>query len=112
MNGSSKDHELSSGNVFADLGLEAPAELLAKAELARRLAAVAEERGLTQAAMARVLGTTQPKVSDLFAGKLAGFSVERLIRFLNACGQDVEIRVSPKPRNRGSATVRVCGRAR
>jgi predicted XRE-type DNA-binding protein len=112
MNTPSGDHERSSGNVFADLGLEAPAELLAKAELARRIALVAEERGLTQTAMARVLGTTQPKVSDLFAGKLAGFSVERLIRFLNACGQDVEIRVSPKPRGRERATLRVCGRGR
>ena len=106
------DHEPSSGNVFADLGLPAPAELLAKAELARRVAAIAAERNLTQGETASMLGTTQPKVSELFAGKLAGFSVERLIRFLNACGQDVEIRVSPKPRGREQAILRVSGRAR
>jgi predicted XRE-type DNA-binding protein len=112
MRRSGSDHELSSGNVFADLGLAAPTELLAKAELARRIAAVAAKRRLTQAETARLLGTTQPKVSELCAGRLAGFSVERLIRFLNACGQDVEIRVSPKPRDRDQATLRVSGRAR
>lgn len=106
------DYEPSSGNVFADLGLGAPAELLAKAELARRIADVAAERRLTQAETARMLGTTQPKVSQLLAGKLTGFSVERLIRFLNACGQDVEIRVSPKPQGRDRATLRVSGRTR
>lgn len=112
MKGLVPDHEVSTGNVFADLDLSASEELLAKAELARRIADVAARRRLTQAAAARILGTTQPKVSELFAGKLAGFSVERLIRFLNALGQDVEIRVSPKPRGRESATVRVlgCGR--
>lgn len=81
-----------------------------KAELARRIADVAAQRRLTQGETARALGTTQPKVSALFTGKLAGFSVERLIRFLNAFGQDVEIRVTPKPRGRERATVKVCGR--
>ena len=103
------EHEVSSGNVFADLGLQDAPELLVKAELVRRLADVASSRGLTQVEVAWLLGTTQPKVSDLLAGKLAGFSVERLIRFLNAAGQDVEIRVSPKPFDRERATVRVSG---
>ena len=44
-------------------------------------------------------------MSDLFAGKLAGFSMERLMRFLNALDRDVRIVVTPKPRGRGKATV-------
>ncbi len=112
MKGAAPEYEVSTGNVFADLGLPASGELLAKAELARRIADLAAQRRLTQAEAAHILGTTQPKVSELFAGKLAGFSVERLIRFLNAFGQDVEIRVSPKPRSHESATVRVLGRGR
>jgi predicted XRE-type DNA-binding protein len=98
--------------VFTDLGLPASGELIAKAELARQIAGVAARRRLTQAEAASILGTAQPKVSDLFAGKLSGFSMERLIRFLNAFGRDVEIRVSPKPRSRECATVRVLGRER
>jgi len=106
---SAKDigHELSSGNVFADLGLPGAEELLAKAELARQIASIASHRHLTQAQTARILGTTQPKMSDLFAGKLAGFSLERLIRFLNALDRDVRIVVLPKPRNRDRATTSV-----
>ena len=100
-------YEQSSHNVFADLGLDAPDELLAKAELARQITSIATHRHLTQAQTAQILGTTQPKVSDLFAGKLAGFSMERLMRFLNALDRDVRIIVCPKPRGRERATTKV-----
>jgi predicted XRE-type DNA-binding protein len=98
--------EASSGNVFADLGLPDADELLAKAELARTIRRLIERRELTQTEAARVLGTTQPKVSDLFRGRLDGFSMERLYRFLNALGQDVRIVIRPKPRSRRRATIR------
>jgi predicted XRE-type DNA-binding protein len=98
--------EGSSGNVFADLGLPDADELLAKAELARTIRGLIERRSLTQTDAARLLGTTQPKVSDLFRGRLDGFSMERLYRFLNALGQDVHIVVRPKPRSRRRATIR------
>jgi predicted XRE-type DNA-binding protein len=98
--------EASSGNVFADLELPDADELLAKAELARTIRRVIERRELTQTAAARLLGTTQPKVSDLFRGRLDGFSMERLYRFLNALGQDVRIVIRPKPRSRRRATIR------
>ena len=99
------DHEVSSGNVFADLGLPDSDELPAKAALARQISSIASQRRLTQSQAAAILGTTQPKVSDLFAGKLAGFSMERLMRFLNALDRDVRIVVTPKPRGRSKATV-------
>ena len=105
--GQQQDHEISSGNVFADLGLPAAGGLLVKAGLVRQIADIASDRQLTQAKMAVVLGTTQPKVSDLLTGKLAGFSMERLIRFLNALDRDVEIVVSPKPRGRERGAIRV-----
>ena len=101
------DHEVSSGNVFADLGLPDSDELLAKAALASQISSIASQRRLTQSQTAAILGTTQPKVSDLFAGKLAGFSMERLMRFLNALDRDVRIVVTPKPRGRSKATVSV-----
>ena len=107
MTGHDIDHEVSSGNVFADLELTASDELLAKAELVRQITSIATHRHLTQAETASILGTTQPKVSDLFTGRLAGFSMERLIRFLNALDRDVRIVVLPKPRSRERATTSV-----
>jgi predicted XRE-type DNA-binding protein len=104
------EHTFSSGNVFDDLGLPASDELIAKATLAHQIASIATHRHLTQTETARLLGTTQPKVSDLFAGRLAGFSMERLMRFLNALDRDVCIVVSPKPRSRSSAVLQVTGR--
>jgi predicted XRE-type DNA-binding protein len=102
----------SSGNVFADLGLPEPEELLAKAALANQIASIVSHRHLTQVETARILGTGQPKVSELLAGKLDGFSIERLIRYLNALDRDVQIVVSPKPRSRAHATLRVTGKAK
>ena len=87
--------ERSSGNVFADLGVENPEEALAKAELARQIVTIIKKRKITQKQAAEILGVDQPKISALFCGKLRSFSVERLIRFLNELGQDVTIMVSP-----------------
>ena len=76
--------EEGSGNVFADLGFANPEEELLKAQLARQVLTIMTNRGLTQVETAAILGIAQPNVSTLVNGRLAGFSVERLIRFLNA----------------------------
>ncbi len=98
--------DASAGNVFADLGLDDADELLAKAELTRRIAALIRARRLTQAAAARALGIDQPKVSRLLRGHLDEFSGERLMRFLRLLGQDIEIVVRP-PRTRRLGYLRV-----
>lgn len=92
-----------SGNVFADLGMSNPAERLAKAQLASRIDDVIRARKLTQRDAAALMGIDQPKVSHLLRGRLSGFSTQRLIDFLNALGQDVEIivRTAPRSRKRG-----------
>ena len=59
--------------------------------------------GLPQAEAARRLGVNQPKVSALANYRLEGFSVERLMHFLNALGRDVEIVIRSKPRSRRAA---------
>ena len=84
----------SSGNVFADLGLPDAEDLYAKSLLSIVIARTIRARGLTQADAAVLLGTTQPKVSELIRGRLSGFSIERLFRFLNALGMNVRIHVS------------------
>ena len=93
-----KDYIVGSGNVFEDLGHPRPAEALAKAELARKIAVLIAKRGLTQASAAELLKIDQPKVSALVRGRLAGFSLDRLVRFLVLLGSDVEIVVKPRTR--------------
>jgi predicted XRE-type DNA-binding protein len=98
---------VSSGNVFADLGVPNPEEALAKAELANKISVLIRERKLTQARAARLLGIDQPKVSMLLRGRLTGFSIERLMRFLILLGQDIRISVQPSPRGQARAHVLV-----
>lgn len=102
-----KDYSISSGNVFADLELSNPEERLAKAELAYQINTIIEEKGLTQVAAAKLLEIDQPKVSALNTGRLSGFSLERLFRFLNILDQDITIKVSPKKRTNKKAEVKV-----
>jgi predicted XRE-type DNA-binding protein len=97
----------SSGNVFADLGLPEADHLLAKADLAIEISSIIEDRGLTQAEAAGIMGVDQPKVSALVRGRLDGFSMERLYRFLNALGRDVEIVVRPTPESQKGSRLRV-----
>jgi len=98
----------SSGNVFADLGLPDADDLPVQAELTRLIYLRIKQLGLTQVQAAGRLGLKQPDVCRLMNGRHAGFSAERLFRFLNALDQDVQIIVRKKPsRARRSARVSV-----
>lgn len=97
----------SSGNVFADLAIPGASEALAKAEIARRIVEILDERRLTQMAAAALLGIDQPKVSALKRGRLEGFSTDRLFKFLNALDRDVEIVIKPKSDEAEPAGIRV-----
>jgi predicted XRE-type DNA-binding protein len=99
--------EISTGNVFADLGMSNPEERLLKAELARKISEALNKSGLTQVQAAKLLGIDQPKISALIRGKLAGFSTERLLNFLIALGNDVEILIKPKPTDRPHGQITV-----
>jgi predicted XRE-type DNA-binding protein len=95
------------GNVFADLGYADAEERQTKLRLAHAINSVIARRRLTQAAAAEKLGVNQPKVSALANYKLEGFSVERLMTFLTALDQDVEIVIRKKPRSRAAARISV-----
>src|SRR5580698_3557189 len=97
---------VSSGNVFADLGLPNADELKAKVRLCAAINRILEKRGLTQVEAARVLGVNQPKVSALKGYKLEGFSVERLMRFPTALEHDVVIEIRPRREKKGAGRVR------
>jgi predicted XRE-type DNA-binding protein len=98
-----------SGNVFADLGYPDAEERQTKLRLAYTINEVIKRRRLTQAAAAAKMGVSQPKISALANYKLDGFSVERLMIFLTALDQDVEIVVKAKPRSRASGRISVVG---
>jgi len=105
-----RDYVESSGNVFADLGLPNPEEMLAKAELAIKIAEILRRRRLTQVQAAAVLGVDQPKVSALIRGRLSGFSVERLLRFLLRLGTDISITIKSGARSRSKARAKTARR--
>ena len=98
--------EKSSGNVFKDLGLPNSEELLAKAEIACQIGVLIKKKKLSQAKVAKLLKITQPKVSLLLNGKLKGFSLEKLLRFLNILGQNVKISTTPSKSGTGHMIVK------
>ena len=102
-----RDYVESSGNVFADLGLPKPDDLLAKAELTAKIIEEIQRRRLTQNQAASILGIDQPKISALKQGHLSSFSIERLMRFLVLLGRDVEITVKQRRKPRVPARLRV-----
>jgi predicted XRE-type DNA-binding protein len=99
----------SSGNVFADLGLRDADEKQTRVRLAVAINQIIEVRRLSQNAAARLLDINQPKISALVNYRLEGFSVERLMHFLNALDRDVEIVIRRKPRSKRAARIVVTG---
>ena len=94
-----------SRNVFADLGLPNPEQELLKARLTLQIYKIVKIRGLTQAQAGAILGIKQPHVSALMRNRAGNFSVGRLMEFLIALGQDVEITVKPTRKARGEMEV-------
>ncbi len=103
--------EVSSGNVFADLGLPNAEELGTKLRLCVVINKILEKRKITQAEAARLLDVNQPKVSALKGYKLEGFSVERLMHFVTALEHDVVIEIRPRATSKGAGRVMVVGAA-
>jgi len=94
-------------NVFADLGYDDADERQTKLRLANAINGVIARRRLTQVSAAEKLAVNQPKISALANYKLDGFSVERLMTFLTALDQDVEIVIKQKPRSRSVGRISV-----
>ena len=71
-----------------------------KSNLVIEIGKAIKKKKLTQIQAAEKIGISQSKLSELLNGHFRGYSVERLIYFLNELGQDVDIVVKSKPRNR------------
>ena len=93
------------GNVFADLGLPEAADRQTKTRLAMAVNALLKERRVKQTDAAAILRIPQSKVSALANYRLDHFSVEKLMSFLNALDQDVEIVIRPSREAVGHTSV-------
>ena len=100
-------HDVGSRNVFADIGIPNAEEHLVKAQLVYRIDRLMKARRLKQLDAAKLFGVKQPDISKMLRGDFRQFSVERLLRFLVALGQDVEIVVKPHRGARKAAQLRV-----
>jgi len=94
-----------SQNVFADLGLPNPEQELLKAQLTLQIHSILKGSGMTQAEIAKILGVQQPQVSLLMRNRAGSFSVGRLMEFLTALRQDVQITVRPTRKEHGALSV-------
>jgi predicted XRE-type DNA-binding protein len=97
--------EESTGNVFPDLNLAHPEQELLKARLTLRIYRLIKTRALTQVQAGEILGIKPPHVSALMRNRSGSFSVERLMQFLTALGQDGEITVRPTRKEHGALSV-------
>jgi predicted XRE-type DNA-binding protein len=94
-----------SGNVFADLGLPNPEQELLKAQLTLQIYTILKGSGMKQVEIAKILGVQQPQVSLLMRNRAGNFSIGRLMEFLTALRQDVEIIVRPARMEHGALSV-------
>ena len=84
-----------SDNVFADLGLPNADKLRINSGLVIEIRKAIRRRGLTQQAVAKRMGITQPKVSDMMRGDFTNLSERKLMDCLTQLGYDIEISVRP-----------------
>jgi predicted XRE-type DNA-binding protein len=100
-------YETGSDNVFKDIGVPNAEEHLVKAQLVFKIDKILKKRGLKQVEAAELFGVRQPDVSKMLRGEFRQFSVERLLRFLVALDQDVEIVVKPHRSRNDTAAMQV-----
>ena len=89
----------STGNVFADIGLEDAEKMEVKARLAFKISEIIKHRHMTQTQAAEVLGMPQPKLSGMLRGQFRGISETKMLECLNRLGRDVQIVVKKARRS-------------
>ena len=75
-------------NVFEDIGFDRAeaANLKVRADLMLDLRKYIEVNGWTQREAAAFFGESQPRISNLMAGEVGRFSVDKLINMLTKAG--------------------------
>ena len=92
-------HQIGTGNIFADIGLEDADGLLIRAKLGHTVRIILKARDLNQKNISDLLKIDQSEVSKLMNGKYHLFSKGRLFGFLNKLDRKVTIQISPKRNN-------------
>ncbi len=97
-----------SDNVFADLGFDPQQaqNLLLRSQTMMVITQWYENSGLTQAAAAKTLGSTQPRLNQLLKGKIGEFSLDALVNLVTCAGMRVGLTIQPMARGRAK-TARV-----
>ena len=100
-----------SANVFADLGFgpQESQNLLLRSQTMIALVQWFNASGLTQAAAAKTLGVTQPRLNQLLKGKIEIFSLDALVNMVTSAGMRVGLSIRPKTsvKVRTAASVRL-----
>jgi predicted XRE-type DNA-binding protein len=104
---SDKGYETGSCNVFQDIGVPNAEEHFVKAQLVFKIDTILKARGMKQVDAANLFGVRQPDISKMLRGEFRQFSIERLLRFLVALNQDVEIVIKPHRSRSDAPALRV-----
>jgi predicted XRE-type DNA-binding protein len=101
------DIEISSGNAYADIGVENADEMLVKAQLAASIKGILDTRNLTQTEAAKILGLPQPKLSRMLHGHFRGVSEAKMMDCITRLGRDVRIVIGSEHRTGQNGRVEV-----
>ena len=99
------DIYVGNANIFAELGLPDADNHFLKAQIVAALNRLVTDQKLNQTKAGSLMGITQPEVSRLFRGHFREYSVERLMSFLTAFNQDVDIIARPHARAGEAGTI-------
>jgi predicted XRE-type DNA-binding protein len=72
---------------------EQAANLRARADVMRQIAAIIETSGWKQVEAAKRCGVTQPRINDLLRGRIDRFSLDALVNIATALGRRVRVAV-------------------
>jgi predicted XRE-type DNA-binding protein len=101
------EFELSSGNVFADIGFENAEEMSLKSELVRQINKTIKERELTSLQTRKLLNLDEEMLSNLSKGTLTQLTLENLFRYLNILGRDLEVVLKPRSTSNSQGKLQV-----
>ena len=94
-----EEFKKSSGNVFADMGLEDADELMVRAQIGHAVRMILKEKAYKQREISELLRIGQAEVSKLVNGKYHLFSEGRLLGFLNRLDQKIILRIEPRQKD-------------
>lgn len=86
----------SCGNIFEDIGLANPQDMLVKAQIVTKIEQEIRKRGLTQVEAAKIIDIPQSRLSKILKGQFINVSESKLLHCLNKLGFDVQIKVAKK----------------